>query len=102
MKISYIPVVATATTSTIEKVEEMGWLQEIIHNAIQSAIVDPFTNWCTDVWINFMNASHYICLFTAIGGVIFWICGIEKGKKVAIVATLTYVGLRILNMFILG
>ena len=99
MKISYIaPVVAAATPTP----DEMGWIEEAIHNAIQTAIVIPFQTWALNMWNGFMGVSHYICLFTAVGGVIFCICGIEKGKKVAIIASLTYVGLQILNWFIVG
>ena len=99
MKISYIPAVAAPVASTSV---EMGVLEEAIHHAIQSTIVDPFTNWCTNAWLSFMNGSHYICLFVAMGGTICWICGFEKGKKVAIGAVLVYIGLRIINIFILG
>ena len=99
MKICYIPAIAAAVTPTPD---EMGWLEGVIHNAIQSAIVDPFVTWCTNTWVSFVNTSHYLCLFVAMGGMICWICGFEKGKKVAIGAALVYIGLRVINIFVLG
>lgn len=76
-------------------------IQTAIEKAIQNTIVIPFKNWCFGLWSGFMVVSHYVCLLTAMGGVIFYICGIEKGKKVAIVAMLSYLGLQILNFVII-
>lgn len=81
---------------------DKNMIEKAIENAIQNTIVIPFKEWCAGIWASFMCVSHYLCLYVAIGGVILLICGIKKGKKVAIIAGITYLGLLILNAIILG
>ena len=109
MSIYYTPVlinnaIPIFTDLTIDKtnLKDSGIIQSAIEKAIQNTIVIPFQNWCVNLWSGFIALSHYVCLFVAIGGVIYYICGIEKGKKVAIVSVLVYVGFQLINWIILG
>lgn len=73
-----------------------------IQNAIQNTIVIPFQTWVLQTWIKFVGVSHYACLGIAMLGGIAYIIGIEEGKKVAIIATITYLGIQLLNWVFIG
>ena len=74
----------------------------VVEAAIHNAIFVPAKALLLKVWERFMAVSHFSCLVVASVGVVLMIVGIEKGKKIAIIATLTFLGLQILNWVILG
>ena len=91
MTICYISAVASVTS--VDK----SWLEQVISNAIQSTIVDPFNSWCNSLWVKFVDTSYILCLSISIAGAICGFCGIKKGYKVAIVSILFYLLIRLVS-----
>ena len=108
MNVYYTPVALTkateilSDTSPITVDASQGMIEKAIHNAIQNSIVTPLQNWLLGVWIKFVRVSHFACLGIATIGVIVWIIGIDKGKKIAIISVAIYLGIQLLNWVILG
>lgn len=94
MKISYIapvqPILAVSVT------------QEILEKAIRNAIVIPFQNACLKGWVIFVEVGGIVTLFVAMAGLITYIGGVKKGKKVAVTCATIHLILQLLNYFILG
>lgn len=89
MQISYIPPVATSSKN---------FLQATIENAITNTIVIPLKTWCYEIVSKGIVLAEWGLIFACSFGIIFWICGIEKGKKTTIVCALIYVGLQIVKV----
>lgn len=96
MKMYYIP----PTIATV-KVEDMGWLQEVIHNAIQSSIVDPFQAWCLSVWNGFVSSSLAICTTAALISLIFYMCGCKRARNYIIIPIIVYIFIRMIDYMII-
>lgn len=90
MQISYIPPVATTTSK--------GVIQSAIESAINNTLVIPFTNWCKEVTYKCTMLAEWGLIFGCAVGIIFWICGIEKGKKTTIVCALVFIGIQVLKV----
>lgn len=90
MQISYIPPVVASTSKNI--------LQTTIESAITNTIVAPFKEWCYATISKGIMLAEWGLIFGCAVGVIFWICGIEKGKKTTIVFALVYIGLQIVKV----
>lgn len=93
MRISYIPSVAASTTKNI--------IQSTIENAINNTIVVPFKSWCFEAISKTVMLAEWGLIFGCAVGIIFWICGIEKGKKTTIVCALIFIGLQIIKVVVL-
>lgn len=79
-----------------------GMIETAIQNALRNTIITPFQTWALNTWIKFVGVSYFVCLGVAMVGGITYIVGIDKGKKIAILATVTYLGVQLLNWFIIG
>lgn len=90
MQISYIPSVTNSTSKNI--------LQSTIENAINNTIVLPFKHWCYEVASKGIMLAEWGLIFGCAVGIIFWICGVEKGKKTTIVCTLIFIGLQVVKV----
>lgn len=77
-------------------------IEKAIQNAINNTIVIPFQTWILNTWIRFSEISHIACLVVASVGIIMFMVGVEKGRKIAIVAVLSYLGIQLLNWVIMG
>lgn len=91
MQITYIPpVLATSAPK--------NFLQIAVENAITNTIVNPLKEWCYTTISKGIMLAEWGLIFTCATGVIFWICGIEKGKKTTIVCALIFIGLQIVKV----
>ena len=90
MQISYIPPIATTTSKS--------FLQSTIESAINNTIVVPFKCWCHETISKGIMLAEWGLIFGCAVGVIFWICGIEKGKKTTIVCALVFIGLQVVKV----
>lgn len=90
MQICYIPPVVTSTSKNL--------LQTTIENAITNTIVTPFKAWCYATISKGIMLAEWGLIFGCAVGIIFWICGIDEGKKTTIVCALIYIGLQIVKV----
>lgn len=81
---TYLPQLRSDVTAAV-------WLKGTIVEAINEALVEPFKAWFAIKVMLFMRFSYWVCFFTIAAGLICRACGIRKGKKVAIIAALSYV-----------
>lgn len=75
--------------------EQESMLQRAIEGALQNVIVIPLKKFCIKSLSVMLEMSYVGCLVVAVGGMLFMFCGIEKGKKAAIGASLTYIMIRV-------
>lgn len=90
MQITYIP----PTLASPSK----GIIQSAVENALTNTIIVPLKNWCYEVTTKGLVLAEWGLMFGCAWGIIFWICGVEKGKKTAIVCALVYIGLQIVKV----
>ncbi len=96
MKICYIaPVTLTASTVTTNQ----NMIEKAISDAINSTIVQPFQEWLLNGWIKFVGVSYWICLAIATTGVVCAICGIPKGKSLAVKSIIFYIIIRMVSWY---
>lgn len=101
MKISYIPQVVSNVKELPGTEAAKGFLQNAIEDAISNSIVIPFKNWCYEVTTKSLMLAEWGLIFGCAFGIIFWICGIEKGKKTAKVCTIIFLGVQIFKVVFL-
>ncbi len=94
MKICYI---APVTLSAVNA--DQGMIERAISNAIQNTIVIPLQQWLLNGWIKFVGLSYWLCLAIATTGVICAICGIPKGKKLAVCSIIFYIIVRMVSWY---
>lgn len=94
MQITYIP-------PAINSLSSKGIIQSAIESAITNTIVVPIKAWCHEVATKGIMLIEWGLIFACAWGIIFWICGLEKGKKTAIVCALIYIGLQIVKVVFL-
>lgn len=89
MQISYIaPVKANAN----------NLLQSTIEKAITNTIITPFKAWVYEFTSKTIMLAEWGLILGCAAGIIFWICGIEKGKKATIVCALVFIGIQVLKV----
>lgn len=93
MQISYIPPVVSSDSKNL--------LQTTIESAINNSIVVPFKHWCYDVASKGIMLAEWGLVFGSAVGIVFWICGVEKGKKTTIVCALIFIGLQVIKVVFL-
>lgn len=79
-----------------------GLIAQIVTDSLNIAIVEPLKEFFTRTWDGMVGGSFYICCIITIGGLIFMICGIDKGRKVAITSLLAYLGITVFDYIIKG
>lgn len=103
MKITYIPpVLATVTPMVEPTTSEMNWMEKAMSTAIQNTIVEPFQNWCLNVWTNFVDASLPVCTVTSLAALVLVMIGVKKAKPWVIIPILVYVFIQIVNSIVIG
>lgn len=90
MQISYIAPVTTSGNN--------NFLQKTIENAINNTIVTPFKSWVYEVTSKTIMLAEWGLIFGCAAGIIFWICGVEKGKKTTISCALIFIGLQVVKV----
>lgn len=90
MQITYIPPTIASPSKNI--------IQSAIESAITNTIVVPLKNWCYEFVSKGVILTEWGLMFGCAWGIIFWICGVEKGKKTAIICALVYIGLQIVKV----
>lgn len=99
MKITYIPpALTTATPST----NEMNWLEEVMSNAIQNTIVEPFQAWCLGIWMSFVDVSLPVCTIASLTALMLTMIGVKKAKQWVIIPIIVYLFIQIINYMVAG
>lgn len=102
MNMYYAPVIAKLSDGVVDEATSNSVTTNMIEKAINNAIVIPFQSWVLETWARFVLSSHLICLGIAVIGATVYIVGIDKGKKVAIIAVASYLGIQFINYVIVG
>lgn len=94
IQVCYISAVNTITD------KKMSWIEEAIANAIQKTIVDPFQDWCHDIWIGFVNISLPACVMISLVAVMLSLLGVKKAQKWVLIPIVIYLFIQIFNFLI--
>lgn len=109
MQICYIPSNATirpadssfttslASVAIIATDKKMNWIEDAISNAIQNTIVDPFQNWCHDLWVGFVDVSLPACIMISLAALTLSLLGVKKAQKWVMIPIVIYLFIQLFN-----
>lgn len=94
MQITYIPAAET-NQNVLEKA-----INNAVSNAIQTTIVNPFKNFCYNLWCGFVEASLPICTAASLIALILALIGIKKARQWVIIPIIVYLFIMMADMMV--
>lgn len=81
---------------------EQNMIERAISNAINSAIVYPFQNWCLQLWNDFVDLSLPICVTLSLVSLMLTFVGVKKTRTWVLIPIIIYVFIQSTNYIVGG
>lgn len=94
MQITYITAAETSKNA-LEKA-----INNAVSNAIQTTIVNPFKNWCYNLWCSFVDASLPICTAASLIALILTLIGVKNARQWVIIPIIVYLFIMMADMMV--